>query len=67
MRNPANYQCVALPKNVEKTPRFWAFAEAGRHTRHAMISQHQIRRKSNLERLGSLVLDWRTHPMYRKS
>ena len=55
--NPANHQCVAVPKNVEKTPTFGAFTQASGDTRNAMVRQHYIRRKSNLDRRGLLVIE----------
>jgi hypothetical protein len=55
--NPANHQCVALPKDIEKSASFRTFTEARGDARNAMVGKHQIRLKSVLVSLGSLVLD----------
>ena len=55
--HPAHHERVALPQDIEKSPPFRAFAKASRDTRYAVVSQHQIRFKSNLVSLGSLVLE----------
>jgi hypothetical protein len=53
----SRHQRVAFPQNVEKSPPLMAFTEAGGDTRYAVVSEHQIRFKSILVSLGSLVLD----------
>jgi hypothetical protein len=55
--HPPNHQCVAPAQDIEKSATFWAFTQASGYAGHAMVRQHQIRRKSNLERLGALVVE----------
>ena len=55
--NPA-HQGVSLSQNIEKSTTLGAFTKAGRDTRDAMISQHQVWFKSILVSLGELVINF---------
>ena len=55
--HPTHHERIALPQDIEKSPPFRAFAKASRDTRYAVVRQHQIRFKSKLVSVGSLVLE----------
>jgi hypothetical protein len=54
--HPTHHQRVSLPE-VEQSPPFRTFTEASGEARNTMVSQHQIRFKSDLVGVGSLMIE----------
>jgi hypothetical protein len=55
--DPPDHQCVAPTQDIEKSATLWAFTQASGYAGHAMVRQHQIRRKSTLLSLSALMVE----------